>query len=295
MGQKQMDRPVSQTLAPYVTQLKTEGWCMVEGVMPDHRIEELRDHVLEGHQKALQYYESIGGSLTFQTGPNNEVGTNAVAFVPKLAAYFGDERVVGIAKAMLDVHIRISQTEFKTRPAGDPKREHRAFHTDFPHDLTDREEAGAVMMPFPNATMSLTVLWILSPFSPANGGTWVVPKSHQDLRNPRSHLDPRNPPELHDDMPANAAISGEKQLTGPAGSAVILDSRIWHSAASNPSNEPRVTMLTRYAPWWLSLEFGGRNNAMVPKDVFDAFPDSVKDLYRHRAEGENDPIRKYKM
>lgn len=265
---------------------------MVEGVVPDGRVTDLRDHVQEGHKKALEYYESIGGSLTFQTGPNNEVGTNAVAFVPELAAYFGDTRVVGIAKKMLDLHIRISQTEFKTRQPGDRKQGHRAFHTDFPHDLTDREQAGAIMMPFPNATMSLTVLWVLSPFSPENGGTWVVPRSHQDLRNPRSHLDPRNPPELYDDIPADASIPGEIQLSGPAGSAVILDSRIWHSTASNPSDKPRVTMLTRYAPWWLSVEFGGRNNAMVPRDIFETFPESVKDLYRHRVEDEEDPIRK---
>ena len=78
----------SQQIDASVTQLKAEGWCMVKGVVPDNRVADIRNHVQEGHQKALQYYKSIGGSLTFQTGPNNEVGTNAVAFVPELAAYF---------------------------------------------------------------------------------------------------------------------------------------------------------------------------------------------------------------
>ena len=116
-----MDTPTSKKIESYATQLKAEGWCLVEGVIPDDRVEDLRDHVVQGHKSALQYYESIGGSLGFQTGPNEEVGKNAVAFVPRLATYFGDERVVGIAKTMLDVHIRISQTEFKTRQAGDTK------------------------------------------------------------------------------------------------------------------------------------------------------------------------------
>jgi ectoine hydroxylase-related dioxygenase (phytanoyl-CoA dioxygenase family) len=133
--------------------------------------------------------------------------------------------------------------------------------------------------------------WMLSPFSAENGGTWVVPRSHLDLRNPRSHLDPRNPPELHDDVDPSASISGEIQLKGQAGSVLMLDSRIWHSPANNPSTEPRVTILTRYLPWWISLEFGGRNRAMVPKDVFEKFPESVKDLYRHRVEGEEHLIR----
>ena len=125
-----------------------------------------------------------------------------------------------------------------------------------------------------------------------NGGTWVVPGSHRDLRNPRSHLDPRNPPELHDDIDPSHSIPGEIQISGPAGSVVVIDSRIWHSSASNPSSEPRVTVLARYSPWWVSLEFGGRNQAFVPRTVYEALPDAVKVLYRHRVEGEENPIRK---
>ena len=71
----------------------------------------------------------------------------------------------------------------------------------------------------------------------------------------------------------------------------MIDSRVWHSPGSNPSPEPRVTILARYSPWWLSLEFGGRNNAIVPRETYEAMPDAVKLLYRHRAEGEKDPIR----
>jgi hypothetical protein len=71
----------------------------------------------------------------------------------------------------------------------------------------------------------------------------------------------------------------------------MIDSRIWHSGAANPSPDPRVTVLTRYVPWWLSLEFGGRNRAIVPRKAYEAMPDAVKLLYRHRAEGETDPIR----
>jgi predicted SnoaL-like aldol condensation-catalyzing enzyme len=85
-----MSKP--KTIEAHVIQLKAEGWCLVEGVIPKDQVDDLRDHVMEGHQKALQAYESWGGSLGFQTGPNGEPGINAVAYVPKLAPYFGDER-----------------------------------------------------------------------------------------------------------------------------------------------------------------------------------------------------------
>ena len=282
---------MTAAIEEYVFQLRMQGWCLIENVIPEDRVETLRDEVVAGHARAIQEYETWGGSLGFQSGPKGEPGKNVVAYVPSLAAYFGDERVVGVAQAMLDPHVRIAQTEFKTRPPNDMK-DFRGFHSDWPHDLTDRDQAGAVRMPFPDVTMGLTTLWILSPFSEKNGGTWVVPRSHRDLRNPRSHLDPRNPPELHDNMDPTHSIPGEMQLSGSAGSVAVLDSRIWHSNASNPSPEPRVTVLARYSPWWINLEFGGRNRAIVPRAVYEAMPDSVKALYRHRAEGVENPIQR---
>lgn len=282
----------SKAIETGVAQIKAEGWCLIEGVIPEDRIAYLRGHVMQGHAKALRDYEARGGSLAFQADANGKPSTNAVAYVPDLAPYFGDERVLGIAKAMLDPHVRIAQTEFKTRPPGEKNIHRRGFHSDWPHDILDRDRAGAIRMPFPNVTMGLTALWMLSEFSAENGGTWVVPRSHLDIRNPRSHLDPRNPLHMHDGIDPSAAIPGEMQLQGPAGSVLILDSRIWHSTANNPSDAPRVTVLTRYSPWWISLEFGGRNRSLVPRDVFENFPDGVKDLYRHRVAGEENPIRK---
>ena len=285
---------VSEIVESYVEQMKAEGWCLVEGVIPENQVDSLCDHVQEGHKNGLKYYEEIGGSLVFQSDAEGKPHRNAVSFIPGLAAYFGDERVVGIAKALLDPHhIRIAQTEFKTRQPGERKMGHRGWHSDFPHDLTDRERAGVFIMPFPNVVAGITALWMLSDFSPENGGTWVVPRSHRDLRNPRSHLDPRNPPEMHDDIPINQSIPGEIQLEGKAGSVVMIDSRIWHTAGNNPSDEPRVTMLTRYSPWWMNLEFGGRNQAMVPRAIYERFPEEVKLLYKHRVEGEANPIQRY--
>jgi ectoine hydroxylase-related dioxygenase (phytanoyl-CoA dioxygenase family) len=86
-------------------------------------------------------------------------------------------------------------------------------------------------------------------------------------------------------------IPSEIQVSGPAGSALVMDSRIWHSSAANPSPGPRVAIITRYCPWWLSVEFIGRNNAIVPRETFAALPEAVKPLYRHRAEGEENPFR----
>ena len=117
---------------------------------------------------------------------------------------------------------------------------------------------------------------MLSPFSPTSGGTWVVPGSHRDHRNPRGEKD---------GIDQFKPIANEMQVEGRAGSVVMMDTRIWHSNAANLSREPRIALVVRYAPWWLSAEYGGRNQAIVPRATYEALPPKVKILFRHRAEG----------
>jgi len=47
-------------------------------------------------------------------------------------------------------------------------------------------------------------------------------------------------------------------------------------------------MVVRYAPWWLSAEYGGRNRSIVPRDAYAAFPPAIRTLFQHRAEGATD-------
>jgi hypothetical protein len=49
-------------------------------------------------------------------------------------------------------------------------------------------------------------------------------------------------------------------------------------------------VVVRYAPWWLNLEFFGVNQAPIPADVFDRFPEETKLLYDHRVEGRESKI-----
>ena len=267
---------LTKQIETYVSQLREVGWCVVEGVVPENEVNAIRQHVETAHLEAIEEYETAGGSLTHQRNKDGGPGKNVIAFIQPLAPYLAEKRVLGVIEAVLNPHVRIAQTEFKTRPPNDDNKMYRSYHSDWPHDLVDRDRAGAVRQPFPNVTMGLTTIWLLSPFGPESGGTWVVPGSHRDPRNPRG---------LEDGIDEFKPIPGEMQASGPAGSVVIIDSRIWHSNAANPSDKPRVAIVVRYVPWWVSVEFGGRNNAIVPQEVYEAFPEEVKPLYRHRVDG----------
>ena len=52
---------------------------------------------------------------------------------------------------------------------------------------------------------------------------------------------------------ARTWTGGEIQVVGPEGSALVMDSRIWYSTVANLRPEPRVAIITRYCPWWLSV------------------------------------------
>jgi ectoine hydroxylase-related dioxygenase (phytanoyl-CoA dioxygenase family) len=107
---------------------------------------------------------------------------------------------------------------------------------------------------------------------------------------PKTHVDPRNPRGENDGIDEFAPIPNELQVEGPAGSVLVMDARIWHSNAENPDDKPRTAVVVRYAPWWLSLELFGVNQATFQVEVFDAFPEDVQMLYEHRIEGRESTI-----
>ncbi|HCV00309.1 MAG TPA: hypothetical protein DGL25_03825 [Dehalococcoidia bacterium] len=221
------------------------------------------------------------------------------------AEYLTEPRVLRVAKAMLDTHVRILQTEVNksSRPAEQPLSDeqllHRSWHSDWPHDLTaygpSSEEpwkhCGAVAQPFPDVCMALSSVWYLGPedVTPFNGGTWIVPGSHKDPRNPRGP---------DDGIDQHAPIPGEFQVSAPAGSVFMQDTRIWHSNAINQSEHERAAVVCRYGPWWLSgNEFGNLHSGghtlrtYVPQDVYKRFSPELQLLYRHLAEGVEDVLQ----
>ena len=248
-----------------VIQLRQEGWCVVEDVIPSTSVESIRKEV----EDSAQVYEEYAKE-------HDRWGRNVISFMPGFAAYLAQPKLMELVKLMLGPEVHISQTEYKIRP---PHHEMvRGYHSDFPFDLNQKWH---VKQPFPTAVLGLTTLWMLVRFATENGGTWIVPRTHLDTRNPRGK---------GDRIDERAPIPGEIQATGPAGSVLVMDPRVWHSNAASPSDHPRTAVVVRYAPWWLNLELHGVNTATIPGEVFDTFPDEVKVLYEHRAQDRENKV-----
>ena len=143
-------------------QLREVGWCLVEGVIPENEVDAIRQHVEAAHLEAMTEYEASGGSLGHQRGKDGGPGKNVIAFLRPLAPYLAEKRVLGVIRRVLDPYVRLVQTEFKTRLPNDHNTMYCSYYSDWPHDLLDREKAGAVCQPFPDVTMGLTTIWLLS-------------------------------------------------------------------------------------------------------------------------------------
>ena len=258
--------------------LKTDGWCVLEGVVPAAEVESVR--------------RSVEDTVAARRDPGAAAAHRGIGHLPGIVAYnqsfapyLADARVMHLVRTLLGEHPRIS---FTTGTINYPGNERGGWHADWPFN---QRNAGRMPAPYPDAVMHLTSLWMLSPFTAGNGGTLVVPGSHRSSNNPTGDngVDPMAP------------YPTEHGVTGAAGSVLLLDSRLWHATAANHSEAPRVSVVVRYAPWWLNLEVlrpgsderrrmveetgAGENEVpCVPAQVFAELPVAVKPLLRHWVE-----------
>ena len=86
----------------------------------------------------------------------------------------------------------------------------------------DTEPASSISPP-----VVVNILWMLDEFTESNGGTRVVPGSHFSGGQP--------------DSTAKSIAA-----TGPAGTALLCDGRIWHGTGANSTDQPRRAVLTTF-------------------------------------------------
>jgi hypothetical protein len=231
--------------------------------------------------------------------------------MPQYAQHLANPVVTAVARHMLDDHLRIAQLHSRIIVADKPdgtlggfgsakyrgRADTREWHTDWPHDLSAYgrddpfQNAGCIRQPFPDITMCLVMIWYLTDVDGNSGGTWAVPGSHKDKRNPRGPSD---------GISVTAPIPGDMQVSAKAGSVFIQDSRSWHaSAMHNPSGRDRVAVVNRWCPWWLAVDDYAPGNTystnMVCRPLshteYLALPTDLQPLMRHLCPNEQDTLQ----
>ena len=249
--------------------LRMDGWCVIEGVIPDAEVGDVRRSIVETAER-----HGTGGIRNAVRG--------LIAYDQSVAPYLTDGKVIGVAEAVLGPHVRASMTTALVTKQGEVRGN---WHSDWPFGQTQRRHFEA---PYPDVPAHLTTIWMLTPFTSGGGGTLLVPGSHRASGNPSGDVG----------VDAFAPYPTEIQAVGAAGSVLMFDSRLWHSSAANTSQETRVAVVVRWAPWWLNLnplvpgtaeyealaeETGERPDdvGLIDREAYGSLPDAAKPLFRH--------------
>ncbi len=258
--------------------LSRYGFCVVDNVIPADTVAAIRDEVDAAEVTIAENMRRIRHARDPSLEPlpapqlrpvrkaNREAKPpNDIVWMPKYANHLAHPTTTGIARHVLDDHLRIAQLHLRPIAAsnanGTPggfgavelrgRADTREWHTDWPHDLSayggDNPEynVGCIRQPFPDVAMCLVMIWYLTDVDEDSAGTWVVPGSHRDRRNPRGP---------NDDMNVTAPIPGDLQVTAKAGSVFIQDSRTWHASAMHNTAHKRVAVVNRWVPWWVAVD-----------------------------------------
>lgn len=269
--------------------VKSEGWCVIEGVIPVDVVAGIRKAVIRlVDEQRVEREQWLAESHRLGQRHGADGVENAQAIIdgiPNFAPFIAERRVIEVAEAFFGPYVRVSST---SAIVTHPNSKRGYWHADWPFNQTFTSHIPA---PYGDVVIHLSSLFMLTDFSVENGGTLIVPGSQRLPNNPTAD----------NGADCEAPHPNEVNVTGEAGSVLLYDSRLWHSIAPNRTSQPRVAISVRYAPWWLSLEVrrkgspdnlrivvetNGKDNSvpLISKSSFDALPEVVKPLFRHWVE-----------
>lgn len=276
--------------AEVMRRLEVDGWCVIEGVIPGDQVDDIRQALLAEEARQREEQQVVLAKIRAQGHRISVAGVGSVrgliSAVPEVASYLADDRILAAAEAQFGPYFRVSTVGGLVNWPG---TERGYWHSDWPFNQT---VASHIPAPYPDTVIHLSSLFMLSSFGAENGGTLIVPGSHRSPDNPSGE----------NGVGRDASHPAEVNVTGGPGDVFLYDSRLWHSVAENNSDQPRVAMSVRYAPWWLNLnvqreghpdhirivvETNGKDsvNPLISAEVFDSLPAKAKPLFAHWVEG----------
>jgi ectoine hydroxylase-related dioxygenase (phytanoyl-CoA dioxygenase family) len=233
------------------------GYCLVQEALPAAETKRLRDRLVEqaaGEAEAgVAHFEGspgVGGLEGLRQKPNQRVYNlinKGGVFEELLMNPLIDEFVLDSLGESAIISSYIANI------AG-PNGNHQHLHID----------QIMIQPPIPHIMAGLNFMWFLDDVTERNGGTRIMPRSFNPGVAP---LDP-------------CTTEGTVPAEGPAGTALIFDSRLWHGTGANRTSAPRHVILLYVTRCFLRQQ---ENFALsLRPEVENRLPDRVKVLLGFR-------------
>jgi ectoine hydroxylase-related dioxygenase (phytanoyl-CoA dioxygenase family) len=205
--------------------LAEHGYCLIEGLLAPERLATLGARLVELADQEIR----DGTDYVYEDGANQRVWTllNKGDCFVELAC---DPTALEIIGHLLGPDLLLSNID---GPGGKPM----FLHADQSY----------VPTPWPPYPLVANIMWMLDDFTAENGATRVTPGSHRSGRAP------------------DLTISDEQTLPvcAPAGTAMVIDGRLWHQTGANVTEDERRRGILAYycrpfmrqqENWFLSID-----------------------------------------
>ena len=133
--------------------IAADGWCVIDAVIPPEAVAQVKDSILA--TAAAHKLPDPRGQLDKVSG--------LVNFDQSFVPYLAEPRLLGLCKALLGEHLRVSYTTCMVTHPGNARG---AWHADWPFN---QQNAGHVPTPYPDALLHVTTIWMLTAFTAETG------------------------------------------------------------------------------------------------------------------------------
>ena len=160
------------TFQEILQHIEIDGWCVVEGVIPEAQIGPIRQEI-----EAVTAAQGVSRTYQGVVSANNILGV-----LPAFVSHVADPARAGCGGALVRTvrenlfHDHLDHTSGQ-RPG--PLARGLALQSG---------KAGSHSGALSGLPVQLSSLWMISDFTEENGGTWIVPGSHRASNNPTGDM-----------------------------------------------------------------------------------------------------------
>lgn len=238
---------MAKSLEEFEYDMCVSGFSMFENIVPLPLIERIRID-LPKRQEVCRYWQLKNGLSSGMEGAAHHIvgGSDSLAdFLGQLfldeyiRKYFSGEYILNSFGALINLPV-----------SGDAYRHGHSYH----RDVRTYSEGFRLL---------LNMLVMIDEFTIENGATKVVPGSHRVK-----------------ERPGDAYLEGHAvQVAGPAGTILLFDSNVWHSAAPNTTRRPRMALTPTFSRPFFKQQLD------YPRLLGDAYPknERMRQLYGFNA------------